>query len=249
MTEAFAAGIHAALRERKLLTAASSVVALWHTAASGCVCHRCARCRARFRGGHRQADAGEGRARLIRRVTEAFSKRMAALGRPNLATPSLDAAEGSDRIYVASDGKADYVYLRSLAKGQPLARALDEALAETIAKAAYPEGDALSARRRHDRHVCASRASPDRASRKRDRAGDGTRDASRQYDGGPPILVAPGHRHRERRRVRASPLEAEGKVMPDFTKRRGKDRCRANPESCRSRLHALIMPLTSSSTK
>ena len=30
--------------------------------------------------------------------------------------------DGPDQLYVESDGKADYVYLRSLAKGQPLAR-------------------------------------------------------------------------------------------------------------------------------
>ena len=72
-------------------------------------------------------------------VTEAFKKKMAGLGRPHLATPSLDATDGPDRVYVASDGKADYVYLRRLAKGQALARGLDETLDETISKLPVPK--------------------------------------------------------------------------------------------------------------
>jgi glycyl-tRNA synthetase beta chain len=50
-------------------------------------------------------------------VTEALKKKLASVGRGHLATDSLDAKDGPDAIYVASDGKADYVYLRSLAKG------------------------------------------------------------------------------------------------------------------------------------
>ncbi|HWZ74465.1 MAG TPA: glycine--tRNA ligase subunit beta [Casimicrobiaceae bacterium] len=65
-------------------------------------------------------------------VSEAFRKKMAGLGRPHLATASLDATDGPDRVYIASDGKADYVYLRSLARGQALARGLDESLANAI---------------------------------------------------------------------------------------------------------------------
>ena len=73
------------------------------------------------------------------RVTEALRRKLAGLGRPHLATDSLDAADGPDAIYVASDGKADYVYLRTLAKGQPLVRGLDEALGETIAALPIPK--------------------------------------------------------------------------------------------------------------
>ncbi len=65
-------------------------------------------------------------------ITEAFRKKMAGLGRPHLATASLDATDGPDRVYIASDGKADYVYLRSLARGQALVRGLDESLAGAI---------------------------------------------------------------------------------------------------------------------
>jgi glycyl-tRNA synthetase beta chain len=73
------------------------------------------------------------------KVTEAFKKKLAGLGRPHLATPSLDATDGPDRVYVASDGKAEYVYLRSLAKGQALERGLDEALDKTLAKLPIPK--------------------------------------------------------------------------------------------------------------
>jgi len=72
-------------------------------------------------------------------ITEAFRKKMAGLGRPHLATASLDATDGPDRIYVASDGKADYVYLRSLAKGQALVLGLDESLADAIEQLPIPK--------------------------------------------------------------------------------------------------------------
>jgi glycyl-tRNA synthetase beta chain len=72
-------------------------------------------------------------------ITDAFRKKMAGLGRPHLATASLDATDGPDRVYVASDGKADYVYLRSLAKGQALVRGLDESLADAIEQLPIPK--------------------------------------------------------------------------------------------------------------
>jgi glycyl-tRNA synthetase beta chain len=71
--------------------------------------------------------------------SEALKRKLAGLGRADLATASLDASSGPDKIYVASDGKADYVYLRTLAKGQPLARGLQEALDETIARLPIPK--------------------------------------------------------------------------------------------------------------
>jgi glycyl-tRNA synthetase beta chain len=71
--------------------------------------------------------------------SEALKKKLSGLGRAHLATGSLDAADGPDRVYVASDGKADYVYLRSLAKGQPLQRGLDQSLADAIEKMPIPK--------------------------------------------------------------------------------------------------------------
>src|ERR1700737_4927715 len=72
-------------------------------------------------------------------ITEAFRKKMAGLGRPHLAAASLDATDGADRVYIASDGKADHVYLRSLAKGQALVRGLDESLADAIEQLPIPK--------------------------------------------------------------------------------------------------------------
>ncbi len=71
--------------------------------------------------------------------TEAFRKKLAGLGRAHLATAALDAADGPDRIYVASDGKADYVYLTSLAKGKALTQGLQSALDDAIAKLPIPK--------------------------------------------------------------------------------------------------------------
>jgi glycyl-tRNA synthetase beta chain len=72
-------------------------------------------------------------------VSTALVKKLEALGRRHLATPTLDAEDGPDRIVVRNDGKADYVYLQSLAKGQPLARGLQAALDAAIAALPIPK--------------------------------------------------------------------------------------------------------------
>jgi len=66
--------------------------------------------------------------------TEALTKKLTGLGRPHLATNTLDAKDGPDAVYVASDGKADYVYLKSVAKGLALQRGLQESLDGAIAE-------------------------------------------------------------------------------------------------------------------
>jgi len=71
--------------------------------------------------------------------TEALRKKLSALGRGHLATPAAEAADGPDRRYTASDGKADYVYLRTLARGLPLERGLQEALDDALAKLPIPK--------------------------------------------------------------------------------------------------------------
>ena len=73
-------------------------------------------------------------------ATDALRRKLAQLGRAGLADVRRDeSAGGPDRIVVESDGKADYAYLRSLAKGQPLARGLQAALDEAIAKLPIPK--------------------------------------------------------------------------------------------------------------
>jgi glycyl-tRNA synthetase beta chain len=61
------------------------------------------------------------------------------MGRPHLATSTLDAADGPDRVFVQSDGKADYVHFRTLAAGSPLQRGLQESLDEALAALPIPK--------------------------------------------------------------------------------------------------------------
>ncbi|MEO9135373.1 MAG: glycine--tRNA ligase subunit beta [Casimicrobiaceae bacterium] len=66
--------------------------------------------------------------------SEALRKKLTSLGRGHLATAGLEIAEGEDRLYVASDGNAEYVYLRRLVQGMSLERALQESLDIAIAR-------------------------------------------------------------------------------------------------------------------
>jgi glycyl-tRNA synthetase beta chain len=71
--------------------------------------------------------------------SEALRRKLASLGRAHVAAFDAEAAAGEDRLYVASDGKADYVYLRRLVPGMPLARALQESLDVAIARLPIPK--------------------------------------------------------------------------------------------------------------
>ncbi len=62
----------------------------------------------------------------------ALRKKLEALGRAQLADNFPKSSEGPDALVTKLDGKAEAVYLRTLSSGQPLARALDETLQETI---------------------------------------------------------------------------------------------------------------------
>jgi glycyl-tRNA synthetase beta chain len=71
--------------------------------------------------------------------TTALRKKLASLGRAQLATREREASDGPDKRYTEVEGNVEYVYLRRLAKGQPLERGLDEALEEAIAKLPIPK--------------------------------------------------------------------------------------------------------------
>ena len=81
------------------------------------------------------------------RPTTAYSRKLTSLGRLSFAELSLtevasagpNTGDGPDHVYIASDGKADYVYLRTLAKGRPLASGLQDALDDTIARLPIPK--------------------------------------------------------------------------------------------------------------
>lgn len=69
----------------------------------------------------------------------ALTRRLDKAGRAHLAGGYPDAWNGPDHLYVASDGKADYVWLRTLSAGRPLERALQDALDHTLARLPIPK--------------------------------------------------------------------------------------------------------------
>jgi glycyl-tRNA synthetase beta chain len=172
--------------------------------------------------------------------TAALQKKLAALGRSHLATDAKEARDGPDHRYTESDGKADYVYLRRLAKGPPLARGLEDALAGALDKLPIPKvmryaGDggyyndvefvrpAHSLLALHGADVVPVMALGLAAGR-----------------------VTGGHRFLGRRDIEiasaeayAPTLEAEGKVVPDFARRRAQiaDQLERHAEGA-----AVIMP-------
>ena len=71
--------------------------------------------------------------------TAALTKKLAALGRAHLATAARGASDGPDRLQVAADGKADYVYLHSRAKGGSIQVGLQAALDDALANLPIPK--------------------------------------------------------------------------------------------------------------
>jgi glycyl-tRNA synthetase beta chain len=72
-------------------------------------------------------------------ASPALEKKLAASGRASLAKLFPDGRDGADAFVVKKDGKAEFVYLQTLALGQPLARALEESLTEAIEKLPIPK--------------------------------------------------------------------------------------------------------------
>jgi glycyl-tRNA synthetase beta chain len=72
-------------------------------------------------------------------ATPALRKKLESLGRAALADRFPESDEGSDRLYVDADGKDEAVFLRSLAKGPTLTRALEEALDEAVSRLPIPK--------------------------------------------------------------------------------------------------------------
>ena len=71
--------------------------------------------------------------------SEALRRKLIAMERSQLADGFPDAWDGPDHLYVASDGKVDAVYLRTLAKGQRLQLGLQAALDDVIGKLPIPK--------------------------------------------------------------------------------------------------------------
>ncbi len=153
--------------------------------------------------------------------SQALVKKLTGLGRAHLATPALDAADGADRIHVASDGKADYVYLRRIAKGQALARGLDEALCAALDKLPIPK--VMSYARAGSYYNDVKFVRPAHALL----ALHGADVVALTLLGLAAGRTTGGHRFLGKREVEiatadayAPTLEAEGKVLPEFARRR-----------------------------
>ncbi|HVE49156.1 MAG TPA: glycine--tRNA ligase subunit beta [Casimicrobiaceae bacterium] len=154
-------------------------------------------------------------------VSDAFRKKMSALGRPHLATKSLDASEGTDTVYVKEEGKSAYVYLRSLTEGQSLSNGLATALSQTIERLPIAKVMRYAGREGYYNDIAFARP----AHRLLALHGQDVvpiavlgLDADRLTD---------GHRFLSRSGISipnaaayAPTLEAEGKVMPSFAARR-----------------------------
>jgi glycyl-tRNA synthetase beta chain len=155
------------------------------------------------------------------KASDAFTKKLKGLGREHLATASLDAVDGSDRIYVTSDGKADYVYLRSLAKGQPLERGLDEAINEAIGALPIPKAmsyqrpDGTTVKFARPAHRLNALHGSDRVNVTALGLRAGCMTAGHRFLSRPDISVKSAGAYEPT-------LEAEGKVIPSFAKRRDK---------------------------
>jgi glycyl-tRNA synthetase beta chain len=154
-------------------------------------------------------------------ASPALVKKLTGLGRAHLATPSLDAADGSDRVYVASDGKSDYVYLVRLAKGPPLARALQDALEETLSRLPIPKvmsypragGYYNDVKFVRPAHSLLALHGEDVVPVSALGLAAGRATAGHRFMGRADLSITSAEAY-------APTLEAEGKVMPEFARRR-----------------------------
>ncbi len=71
--------------------------------------------------------------------TPALRKNLAKLGREPLADLWPNASDGPDSLFVQADGKADALFLRSLAKGASLPAGLQNAIDDTLGKLPIPK--------------------------------------------------------------------------------------------------------------
>jgi glycyl-tRNA synthetase beta chain len=69
----------------------------------------------------------------------ALEKKLAAMGRGHMAALFPEGRDGSDAFVIKQEGKAEFVYLQTIAKGQTLDRALEESLNESIDRLPIPK--------------------------------------------------------------------------------------------------------------
>jgi glycyl-tRNA synthetase beta chain len=139
--DAFAHTLAEALRQRGMLTEGSSVTpyatprrlavsitAVRDKAADQEVVERLMPLKVASTTGTRQGAA-----------SPALQKKLASLGRGDLAAGFPDVRAGSDHLHIGEDAKGDAVFLTSLAIGPPLARALEEALGQAVERLPIPK--------------------------------------------------------------------------------------------------------------
>jgi glycyl-tRNA synthetase beta chain len=153
-------------------------------------------------------------------ATDALRKKLGALGRAHLAN-AQDADLGPDRLYTASDGKADYVYLRRTVPGMALASALREALDVVLARLPIPRVMRYAAANSYYTDVAFVRPAHRLVAL---HGGDVVPVSALGLDAG---RLSSGHRFLARADLSiatadayAPTLEAEGKVLPSFATRR-----------------------------
>ena len=153
--------------------------------------------------------------------TTALRRRLEKKGLGHLANGYPDAWDGPDHLYIAPDGKADYVWLRSLGKGQSLAVGLQGVLDEIIEKLPVPK--VMSYQRADGATIKFARPAH------RLVALHGLKIVPVTALGLEAGRTTAGHRFLARSEIDIKTagayeptLEAEGKVVPSFAKRREK---------------------------
>lgn len=72
-------------------------------------------------------------------ASPALEKKLTAIGRKHMAALFPDGHDGPDAFVIKQDGKTEFVYLKTLALGQSLQRALEEALNDAIDELPIPK--------------------------------------------------------------------------------------------------------------
>jgi len=155
------------------------------------------------------------------RPTVALQRRLEKRGRAHLAARYPEARDGPDHLYVKTDGKAEQVWLRTLAVGQPLERALQEALDIALERLPIPKTMRYAAPGHYYSDVAFVRPAH------RLVALHGRNVVRVHALGLDADRVSAGHRFASRDDLAidsaaayAPTLEAEGKVVPSFAARR-----------------------------
>ncbi len=160
------------------------------------------------------------------RPTVALERRVAKVGRTGLLADYPNAWDGPDHLYVGTDGKSEYVWLRTLAKGQSLERGLAEALDDTLAALPIPkvmsyaspassgQNDVKFVRPAH-RLLALHGADVVNTFCERLQLTAGRTTSGHRFLSRPDLEIRTAEAYEET-------LEAEGKVVPRFGERRGR---------------------------